>query len=298
MKDKLYDTILNGVRDGIYYVDRDRKINFWNDSAEKITGYKREEIVGKHCYDNILDHIDNGGRHLCHEGCPLVSTMEDGITRETDVYLRHKGGYRVPVSIHCKPVMEGGKIIGAVESFTDMSPHNVILGNKNELVKQAYTDSLTNLPNRRYLEKHLDGVLLKNRDLGVSVGIACFDIDFFKKINDNYGHDIGDEVLKTISSVFVKSVRDNDIISRSGGEEFIGVFEGVNEEDLISTLERIRMLIENSKIKVDKEEISVTISIGGTLVREKESKEEAIKRGDTALYKAKATGRNKVIISL
>jgi diguanylate cyclase (GGDEF)-like protein/PAS domain S-box-containing protein len=298
MKDKLYDTILNGVRDGIYYVDRERKINFWNDSAEKITGYKREEIVGKHCYDNILDHIDNGGRHLCHDGCPLVSTMEDGITRETDVYLRHKGGYRVPVSIHCKPVMEDGKIIGAVESFTDMSPHNVILGNKNEIVKQAYTDSLTNLPNRRYLEKHLDGVLLKNRDLGVSVGIACFDIDFFKKINDNYGHDIGDEVLKTISSVFVKSVRDNDIISRSGGEEFTGVFEGVNEEDLISTLERIRMLIENSKIKVDKEEISVTISIGGTLIREKESKEEAIKRGDTALYKAKAAGRNKVIISL
>jgi len=298
MKDNLYDIILNGVRDGIYYVDSERKINFWNDSAFNITGYKREEIIGKHCYDNILDHIDNDGNHLCFDGCPLINTMKDGEPREVEVYLKHKKGYRVPVSIHCKPVIKDGKIIGAVESFTDMSPHNVILGNKNELVKQAYTDTLTGLPNRRYLEKHLEAVMLKNRDLGIEVGIACFDIDFFKKVNDNYGHDIGDDVLEMVSQVFIKSVRDNDIIARSGGEEFIGVFEGVTLDDLKNTLERIRILIEHSITKVGNKELSVTISIGGAMANKSESIEEVIKRADNSLYEAKENGRNKVLIGL
>jgi diguanylate cyclase (GGDEF)-like protein len=195
------------------------------------------------------------------------------------------------------PVYEEGIIVGTVESFTDMSPYNVILGTNNELVKQAYTDTLTNLPNRRYLEKHLEAVMLKNKQLNIPVGVACFDVDSFKKVNDNYGHDVGDDILKLISAVFIKSVRNNDIIARSGGEEFTGVFEGVNEEALKQLLKRIRILIKKSNIVVNDKRLSVTISIGGAMLRDEDDIESIIKRADNALYEAKDSGRNKVVMT-
>lgn len=297
MDKNLYNGILNGVRDGVYFVDKDRTILFWNKAAERITGYKKEDVEGSHCYKKILEHIDETGKNLCMDGCPLSGTMSDGEVREANVYLKHKDGYRVPVSLYCMPVYEAGKIVGAVESFTDMSPYNVILGNNNELVKQAYTDPLTNLPNRRYLEKHLEAVMLKNKQLNIPVGVACLDVDFFKKVNDNYGHDIGDEILKLISTVFMKSVRNNDIISRSGGEEFTGVFEGINEVALKNLLERIRILIKKSNIVVNGERLSVTISIGGAMLDDEDDIESIIKRADKALYEAKDSGRNKVVMS-
>lgn len=297
MEKSLYNIILNGVRDGVYYVDKERSILFWNDAAERITGYKKEDVINTHCYENILNHIDEKGNNLCMNGCPLKKTMSDGETREVSVYLKHKDGYRVPVSIYCSPMFKDGKIVGAVESFTDMSPHTAILGTNNELIKQAYTDELTGLPNRRYLEKHLESVMLKNKQLNIPVGVACFDIDFFKSVNDNYGHDVGDNLLKLVSSVFIKAVRDNDIIVRSGGEEFIGVFEGISEKALNNLLERIRILIEKSSILVNGENLSATISIGGAILKNEDNSDSIIKKADNALYKAKETGRNKVVIS-
>ncbi|NLY82667.1 MAG: sensor domain-containing diguanylate cyclase [Clostridiales bacterium] len=297
MDKSLYNIILNGVRDGVYYVDKERSILFWNDAAERITGYKKEDVINTHCYENILNHIDEKGNKLCLDGCPLKSTISDGKTREVNVYLKHKDGYRVPVSIYCSPIYKDGKIVGAVESFTDISPHNVILGTNNELVKQAYTDVLTGLPNRRYLEKHLEAVMLKNKQLNIPVGVACVDIDFFKRINDKYGHDVGDKVLKLVSSVFTKAVRDNDIIARNGGEEFTGVFEGLDEKSLKRLLERIRVLVESSSIVVNGENLSTTISIGGAMLSEEDSAASIIKKADNALYEAKETGRNKVVIS-
>jgi len=294
--DMLYKHILNGVKDGVYFVDADRRITFWNQSAEEITGFASKELLNKHCYDNILNHVDDDGKELCHQGCPLHQTLQDGIIRESSIYLHHKDGHRVPVSVHIMPIFDGDVIIGAVETFTDDSARTEFLSNLNELKILAYQDQLTELPNRRYLDTALENNLKTYETLGIPFGVALLDIDKFKDFNDTYGHDVGDEVLQMVSKVFKALIRKDDVIGRWGGEEFVGIFPGVNEEQLIEILNRIRMLIEKSGLRHGDKTLQVTISIGGTIYQPKDSAETIIKRADTLLYKSKDNGRNQVTV--
>ncbi|WP_163469112.1 GGDEF domain-containing protein [Fusobacterium sp. IOR10] len=291
---KIYTKILNGISEGVYFVDINRKISFWNKGAEKITGYLSEEIVNRYCCDNILNHVDETGKKLCISGCPLLDTMNDGKPREQKLYLRHKNGFRIPVIVKVISIYEKGKIIGAVETFTDVSPNKMLLQSNNNLMENIFKDELTKLPNRKYLNVHLNSVMLKYKNLKTPFGLMFLDIDFFKKVNDNYGHNIGDEILKMVGKVFTSACRDNDIIGRWGGEEFIGVFENIDEKRIIEIADRIRMLIENSELDIDNEKIKVTISIGVSLIKNDEIIESLIKRADEGVYLAKKNGRNRV----
>ena len=97
-------TVLNSIFDGIYVVDRDRKIIFWNRGAEEITGYSAEEVMGKRCSDDILNHIDENGVLLCRNSCPLVETLNTGQDIRAKVYPFHKNGRRFPVQTHIGPI--------------------------------------------------------------------------------------------------------------------------------------------------------------------------------------------------
>src|SRR5689334_15269715 len=122
------DKLLELLFDGLYYVDRNKKISFWNKAAEKITGYERAEVTGFCCADNILRHIDDEGHELCLDGCPLSATLFDGQVREAHVYLHHKRGHRVPVSIRVTPIRDAeGEIIGAAEVFADNTAYAQVL---------------------------------------------------------------------------------------------------------------------------------------------------------------------------
>jgi len=294
--DSMYKYILNGIKDGVYFVDKNRKLTFWNKAAEDITGFKSIDVLNHHCYDNILNHVDNSGKELCKKGCPLHLSLQDGQIRESTVYLYHKEGHRVPVTVNIMPIIEDGEIIGAVETFTDDSEQAEFLNDMNELKLIAYQDQLTELPNRRYLENFLDRKLNDYHTLDIPFSVAFFDIDHFKKFNDTFGHDVGDKVLKMVSKVFKALVRKDDIIGRWGGEEFVGVFTGISQEQLDITLNRIRMLIEKSALREDGQPLQVTISIGGTPIQENDNIESIIKRADTLLYSSKENGRNCVTI--
>ena len=109
-----YRKILDNLFDGVYFVDRDRVITYWNKGAEKITGYDAGQVMGRSCRDNILNHVTANGVQLCLTNCPLASTMEDGKQREAEVYLHHADGHRLPVTVRASPIYdEQGNIIGA-----------------------------------------------------------------------------------------------------------------------------------------------------------------------------------------
>lgn len=292
--EKFYRNILENIYDGVYFVDTDRKITFWNKGAERITGYTASEVVGKYCHDNILNHINNEGVKLCTNGCPLEKTIIDGEMRDTNVFLHHKNGHRVPVAVKAIAITEGDSTIGAVEVFKDISEENGIARKMQELETLALRDQLTGLPNRRYIDSFMKSKVNEYLGLGIDFGVCFIDIDKFKNFNDRYGHDIGDEVLKMVSKTYEKVIRSNDMIGRWGGEEFIGVFTGVNEKSLENICEKLRFLVENSTIGHDREKLKVTISIGATLFSEGDSLDEVVKRADQLLYKSKNEGRNRV----
>jgi diguanylate cyclase (GGDEF)-like protein/PAS domain S-box-containing protein len=280
--------------EGIYFVDNNRQITFWNGGAERITGFSKEEVLGKCCMDNILNHVDEDGNSLCMDGCPLHNTIQDGCNREATVYLHHKDGHRVPVSVRAIPIMENNRIIGAVEIFTDDSEKHEDRRNIESLRNQAMTDQLTGLPNRRFIDSFHSSRFKEFKELGINYGILFMDIDKFKDFNDNYGHDMGDEVLKMVSKTFLATTRSTDLIGRYGGEEFIAIIIEMNEDALLKKAERLRMLVENAKLRSENSELNVTISIGVALINDKDTLDSIIKRADEMLYQSKQNGRNLV----
>jgi diguanylate cyclase (GGDEF)-like protein/PAS domain S-box-containing protein len=291
---EFFKSILNNISDGVYFVDKNRRIVFWNRGAERITGFTAEEVLGESCYSNILNHVDVFGNNLCQNGCPLYKTIIDGKERKVSVYLHHKQGHRVPVTVSSSPIMDGDEIIGAVELFVDDSGKHEILNNLEEYKLLSLTDPLTGLPNRRCIDVFLSSRYNEFKMADIPFGILFVDIDKFKDFNDTYGHDIGDEVLKMISKTCAGKLRTADMFGRYGGEEFVGIMSGASKRGIVDTADAIRLLTEQSILRLDGKELHVTISIGATLVKDNDSVQSVMQRADRMLYQSKENGRNRV----
>ena len=293
---EVYKEMLENFYEGVYFVDVERKITFWNKGAERITGFEADELLGRNCFDNILNHVDDNGKELCFDGCPLHATMNDGQNRQAGVYLHHKDGHRVSVAVRTIPLKLKGEIVGAVEVFVDDEEKAEINKKISELEIYALYDQLTELPNRRYIDSYLDNRVKEYKELEKPFAVAMIDIDYFKVFNDTYGHDVGDRVLKMVAKTLKNSFRKNDFVGRWGGEEFMAVLTGVDEDDLFTIANKARTLVEMSSLREQGESLNVKISIGVTLIKDDDSVEQVQKRADEALYSSKETGRNKVTV--
>lgn len=163
-------------------------------------------------------------------------------------------------------------------------------------VDLAIKDGLTGLFNRRYFDIHIEQLIYNAQEANKSLCLLMIDIDNFKQINDTYGHQCGDKVLKNIADIFKSSFRVTDLISRYGGEEFSVLISNVDINMAIKIAENIRCKIEAASLNINENQVvKSSISVGVVQYNGNESSEEFIMRGDKALYKAKYTGRNKVI---
>ncbi len=168
-----------------------------------------------------------------------------------------------------------------------------------KLHKESIKDSLTGLYNRRYLNTILPTLIEQNKKQERKVGFLMLDMDYFKKVNDIYGHDAGDLVLKQLSTLILSVIRKSDVAIRMGGEEFLVLLPGLNtKEELLKVATKIKNAIKTHNFKIDKNQtIKKTISIGGALFPDDcENEQECIKKADEALYKAKETRDTIVII--
>lgn len=297
MNDGFCMNILDSLYEGAYILDRNRKITYWNKGAERITGFSSAEVVGKCCGDNILTHINGEGANICREICPVAETIAQGIVHEDELYLHHKYGSRVPVSVRVTPMRNSkGEITGAVEVFTDRSARSEEIQRIRELEKMAFIDPLTKVANRHYIETNLRARLDEMRRYGWTFGVLFIDLDNFKRINDEHGHDIGDKVLKMVARTLAGNSRPSDLIGRWGGEEFVAVIVNINKDQLYSIADKFRLLIEKSFIFTGPTIVRVTVSIGAALARPKERMNTLLKRADKLMYHSKASGRNRVSV--
>ncbi|TAN43071.1 MAG: diguanylate cyclase [Nitrospirae bacterium] len=296
-EDHLYRHLLDEMHDGIYIVDKQKKITYWNKSAERLTGYKASETIGAHCTGDILMHCDKGGATLCKRSCPVVESVTSGKRFEGEVYLQHKEGHRVPVLMCVSPITDPeGNITGAVEIFSDHSWSVAAVNRIEELRKIALLDSLTEVANRRFIEISIANLLSGMKRYNFPFGLLFIDVDHFKKINDTHGHETGDRVLKMIAKSLSSTLRPLDIIGRWGGEEFVVLLLHATHENLTSVATRLRLLVENSFLNTESGIIRTTVSIGGTVANVNDTIETTIKRADELMYQSKQKGRNCVTI--
>jgi diguanylate cyclase (GGDEF)-like protein/PAS domain S-box-containing protein len=293
--DDFYKKILDNMQDGVYFVDRHRLITYWNKGAERITGYKSEHVFGSCCADNILMHVDEVGTSLCDSACPVHQCMMDGREHEGNVYLHHADGHRVPVSVRVSPISnDEGEIIGAVEVFSDNSPMVSALSRVEQLQNQIAIDPLTNVGSRRYTEMQLHSAISEFQRFQMPFGLLFLDIDRFKGINDTFGHHVGDQVLRMVAGTLRHNIRAFDYIGRWGGEEFIALITNVDKSQLRFIAEKLRRLVGHSRLQIEENQISVSISIGATIVAPTDTEESIVHRADLLMYQSKKDGRNRL----
>lgn len=221
---------------------------------------------------------------------------------------------------YCLPLLSGNKVLGVVELHLPMTEDTLsskkfreklhmahryvdetapVIESKRyaeALKEQTHKDPLTNLYNRRFLEGIIDNLVAQILRRGTGLGVLMCDLDYFKSINDKYGHDVGDLVLKETSQVLAGNVRKSDLVVRFGGEEFLVLLVDIKEGEAEKVAEKLRKALELYEFKTTKGIVRRTISIGvSEFPQDTSAIWEAIKFADIALYKAKEAGRNKVV---
>ncbi|WP_160691908.1 PAS domain S-box protein [Clostridium sp. C2-6-12] len=273
----------------IVMTDLNGNIEYINNKFTEITGYTKEEVIGKNPrilkadYDSRKDYIN------------LWNNVLNGIEWQGQFKNKKKNGEYYWESANISPIFNSeGKIEKILAVKEDITESKRL---ENELKLQARTDELTEISNRRFFVEAVEHELIRTKGYSQEYAFLMLDIDHFKKINDNFGHAIGDMAIKKAAEVFKKTVREEDIIGRIGGEEFGILLVETDFQSAVKTAEKIRKNVESIELFDYKgNRIKLTISIGITkYTNERSSLHELMVAADKALYKAKNEGRNRVV---
>ncbi|QJB56217.1 PAS domain S-box protein [Pseudodesulfovibrio sp. zrk46] len=278
--------------DAIITVDDQGLITFWNDSAEMMFGYTEEEALGQNVNTLILTPEDREGSEASMD---TFARTGDGPAMDAIVETQgmRKDGSSFPMERSTSSFRLGGRWY-AVATIRDITERKRTEAKLREL---ATTDSLTGLFNRRRFMELSEREFSRSSRYGRSLAMLMLDIDHFKNVNDTYGHDVGDQVLRSLSEIAIMALRKADILGRLGGEEF-GVL--LPETDLPAAqevAERLRVSIERNVINTSAGPLNITVSIGVGIFNDATvNTQELLKRADIALYEAKQSGRNRVVV--
>ncbi len=164
-----------------------------------------------------------------------------------------------------------------------------------ELRRTTQRDALTGVGSRGYTDGRLRAVVAEFQGREPAAGLLFGDIDHFKGFNDTYGHDVGDQALRMVAATLRDNVRGGDVVGRWGGEEFVVlVYETSAEAEVVALGEKLRALVEASRLDLPQESVTVTISLGATLLQPDDSPESLVRRADQLMYRSKESGRNRV----
>ncbi len=256
-----------------------------NPAWEKNLGWTSADLAGKPWLDLVVESdLDSSlavNRRLI---------QGESVTSFENRYLCKDGTYRW-LAWSSFPDPEQRLIYSAVRDITER--HRM----EEELRQLATTDPLTGASNRRHFIDKASAELKRCKRYGSKMAVLMLDVDYFKQVNDTYGHCIGDEVLKQLVHCCHQELRTNDIFGRFGGEEFAAVLVESHQETALQTCERLSQQISKLKIRSGREQVSITVSIGLAMHSAADTSiDSLLKRADDALYSAKNAGRNQIVL--
>ena len=290
--------IVDDLAEGVMVFSRDGRIEYWNSGAAALTGFTAEEVVGRTCADAGIISVTDDGRYLCGERCPMRETFAEGTRREFSSFFRHREGHLLPVVARVFPFnSETGEIERVGKVFREECAPSTLLAENRKLREMALSDPLTGLYNRRRALEVLRAAHNELQRYGYCFGVLMIDIDRFKMVNDRFGHDVGDRVLRMVSRTLRGKLRSYDSVCRWGGDEFLVIMRHTNETMLRTVADKLRVLVAQTGLRVGDQVVSVTVSIGATMVSPSETWAMAVARADEMLYRCKRKGRDCVTVS-
>jgi len=278
--------------DAIIMIDNSGRVSFWNHAAEQLFGYSEAEVMGNDVHALIApqedrDEAEKGLHEFAKNGTgPIL-----GKTQET--VGMHKDGttFQIERSVSAFRLGEEWYAVATIRDITERKK------TEDKLRQLATTDSLTGLYNRHRFIELSKREFARSRRYTRPLAMFMLDIDYFKKVNDAYGHDTGDKALRSLAETAIIALRNADILGRLGGEEFAVLLPETGQDAAMEVAERLRVSIERSIIVTNSHNLTITVSIGvACLDPETRTLEQLLKRADIALYEAKQLGRNRTIL--
>jgi diguanylate cyclase (GGDEF)-like protein/PAS domain S-box-containing protein len=264
--------------------DKNGIITYVNEAMLVHTGYTKEELIGRKV------GVFKSGFHHKSFYEDLWDTILSGKTFKAVFTNRKKDKKLYYEEETTTPIMDTDDVIQNFVATSQDITERVLIEEK--LQKLATVDSLTGIYNRYKTNEEIEIEIGRNKRYDENFALAMFDIDHFKKVNDTYGHEVGDYVLQEISNIVTNEIRESDRFGRWGGEEFMLILPKLSKKEALHVSEKLRGKIESHDFK----DIGrITISIGVTVFEPSDTKESLLKRADNALYRAKNEGRNRVV---
>jgi len=291
---EVYKSVFESLPVGVYLVDRQRRILGWNKGAEQLTGYLRQEVVGRSCAEDLLMHCDDSRTIVCGEACPLQSTLRDGQTRQVDLYLLHKDGQRIPVSVHSFALRNpDGDVVGCAECFET----RVILpaAQRPRIAPGSLTrDELTELPDRGGALAWLSAALRDFEETGVRFGALRIAIDDLDGLLRKDGRNAVDAVLYATAQTLRANVSPADMAARWSGDSFLVAVMGCTAPALRRAAGILNRLTGSEAVPWWGDRLSVSVAMGGAIAAPGDTAESLAGRAEEALSRARAAEGNRI----
>ena len=260
---EVFGAVLDSLPMGVYIADRDGTILFWNQGAERITGYQRYEVIG-HCRrENILAQCNDQGCPMCGEKCPFHDTAMEGRERELRLSLRHKHGHPVAVRFRINPIRDPqGAVQYVVGSFDEPRAAAEAERNRRTPVPATCVDETTGVANHGFIEFQLREHLAGFAEYHVPFGIMCLQIDGFEHLRAAYGRQATDSMLRVVAETLRNGLRPSDVAGHWGENQFLAVLPNCGGLGAEKVAERVQKLVAGAGIHWWGEHLSIATSIG------------------------------------
>ena len=290
-----HQKMVDNTHDGVVFIDTERKITQWNTGTERLTGVASSAAIGQVLTPTLLDMSDRDGKLVSDDECPIEQVIATGLQLMESVSILGRQGHHVAVEMHVIPVhTEQGELQGATILLNDVSSEASLEEKCQALHVEMTKDPMTRVANRAEFDRMLAAFVDAHEETNLPCSLIMADIDHFKRINDTYGHQAGDEAIITFATLLKSMCRSGDLVARYGGEEFAVLCADCNNATAAARAEEIRRkLSETPHSELGNN--SITASFGVTELQPGDTPETMLRRSDRALLQAKDQGRNQVV---
>ena len=275
----IYRDILDELQIGVSVLDLQKKIVFWSDGAEQITGYTRIDVLGHPCADNIFLHCNQDQCEMCNENCPMAMAFLNAHPVESMCFIHHKSGYRIQVHTWTIPLRNKyGSIIGIIQTFEDESALHGSDRSDRRMQERGWLDDVTGLPNQAMMQSHLREALATFTELRVPFGVICLEVPELSGFRARYGQGATRSILQVLARTLKNTLSPTDFVGTWSEGKFLVVLMGCSDEGLLSVGERILRMMASATIMWWGEHLSVAVSIGHSAAVEGDTVESLLRR--------------------
>jgi diguanylate cyclase (GGDEF)-like protein/PAS domain S-box-containing protein len=282
--------ILESLPTGMCVIDMQKRIAFWSDGAERITGHLRHEVIGHSCVAEPLLHCDQPGCEFCGEECPAARAIKTSRPAEATGFLHHKAGHEIPVCIRAVPIHnERGSIIGAVETFETLDA--AASPDDREAARQMpdFTDAVTGVASRAMMLSHLRRTMTTFTKVQVPFAVLLFRVEGLTHFRASLGLEAAASLLRVVARTLESSLWNTDFVGRWSDDQFLVIVGACHEHALGKVRERVRRCLAREGIEWWGERRSLPVSIGEAIAQPADSVELVLERAQKSLEAASAS---------